>query len=118
MNNLPWYFYPIALAILGSAWWFRRKAERAFEPRDKAPPKDQEGTDGGSPLEKKGDLVAIIAAAVSAASGLDPSQFRIAGFSAVASTGVGSHSGTPGASSWNGPLWGRIERFARSDNNR
>ncbi len=57
------------------------------------------------------ELVAVIAAAVSAASGTAPGSFRIAGFGPSAATG--------GAGGWsrgfNTPVWGHIERFANQE---
>lgn len=51
------------------------------------------------------ELVAVIAAAICAASGASPSSFRIA---SIQSTGSGE-----GESGFNTPVWGRIERFNR-----
>ncbi|MCE1159260.1 MAG: OadG family protein [Spirochaetia bacterium] len=52
-----------------------------------------------------GELVAVIAASIAAASGLSPSSFRIA---SVRSAGDGD-----GEGGFNTPVWGRIERFNR-----
>jgi Na+-transporting methylmalonyl-CoA/oxaloacetate decarboxylase gamma subunit len=52
-----------------------------------------------------GELVAVIAAAICAASGASPSSFRIASIQAA---GSGEKE-----SGFNTPVWGRIERFYR-----
>ena len=119
MNNLPWYFWVIAVALLASAWWFHRRAENGIGPRrggseEKAAGEtaaSKEGADGPVGAE----LVAVIAAAVAAASGMSPSQFRIAGISRAGAAGP---AGAAGEGSWSTPLWGRVERFARPDNHR
>lgn len=51
------------------------------------------------------ELVAVIAAAICAASGASPSSFRIASIQAAGSSEDGS--------GFNTPVWGRIERFYR-----
>jgi uncharacterized MAPEG superfamily protein len=54
-----------------------------------------------------GELVAVIAAAVSAASGMAPGTFRIAGISpsAASAAKVG----------FNTPVWGHVDRFKRGE---
>jgi Na+-transporting methylmalonyl-CoA/oxaloacetate decarboxylase gamma subunit len=50
------------------------------------------------------ELVAVITAAIAAATGLSPSGFRVASIQANAESGGG----------FNTPVWGRVERFNRS----
>jgi sodium pump decarboxylase gamma subunit len=58
------------------------------------------------PAEAYGmDLIAVITAAIAAATGSSPSTFRIATINASSDTEPG----------FNTPVWGRIERFTRKD---
>jgi sodium pump decarboxylase gamma subunit len=57
----------------------------------------------GQPKVDTTALVAVIVAAISASTGLAPSQFRIASVKAEAVSESG----------FNTPVWGRIERFSR-----
>ncbi len=50
------------------------------------------------------ELVAVITAAIAAATGLSPAGFRIASIQAESGSGGG----------FNTPVWGRVERFNRS----
>jgi hypothetical protein len=61
----------------------------------------------GSPGEAGAELVAVIAAAVAAASGLDASSFRIVGLRASP-----VESGRRGL---NTPVWGHVDRFNRGE---
>lgn len=60
-------------------------------------PRQEEGP-GGT------ELVAVITAAIAAATGLSPAGFRIASIQAESGSGGG----------FNTPVWGRVERFNRS----
>jgi len=55
------------------------------------------------PQQTAGELIAAITAAISAATGASPSAFHIASIKASPET----------EGSFNTPVWGRIERFAR-----
>ncbi len=129
VSNLPWYFWLVAVAFFAGAWWLHRRSDDAMRDRGaaiadklrkslaesvrgeaaKAPPKTPVVPAGG-------ELVAVIAAAVAAASGLEPTRFRIAGISPVGSTGIAGVAGQ--AAAWNTPVWGRVERFARTQQHR
>jgi hypothetical protein len=54
-----------------------------------------------------GELVAVIAAAVSAASGMAPGSFRIAGISPSAASTA--------ERGFNTPVWGHVDRFKRGE---
>ena len=65
------------------------------------------------------ELVAVIAAAIAAASGMEPLSFRIAGISPVVDSGqTPCFAGRPGrvrCSGLNSPVWGHVDRFARGE---
>ncbi|MDA8410300.1 MAG: hypothetical protein M0001_07910 [Treponema sp.] len=129
LGNLPWYYWVIALALLAIAWWLKRKADdlgssrsrpgdEGSSARERPSPAGQVSIASPSAEESATELIAVIAAAVAAASGLQPSQFRIANISPA---GAGLASGAMGPASgsgWNSPVWGRVERFARPAHHR
>ncbi len=55
------------------------------------------------PLQAGGELIAVIIAAISSATGKSPAAFQISSISASSETESG----------FNTPVWGQIERFAR-----
>jgi len=128
VSNLPWYFWLVAVAFFAGAWWLRRRSDDAMRDRgaaiagklSKSLAETMRGEAAraapASAVSANGELVAVIAAAVSAASGLDPTRFRIAGISPVGSTGIAGVAGQ--AAAWNTPVWGRVERFARTQQHR
>ncbi len=59
----------------------------------------------GTPGEASPELIAVIAAAVAAASGMGVNEFRVVGVNRV-----------EGSGSFNTPVWGHIDRFARQSN--
>jgi hypothetical protein len=65
------------------------------------------------------ELVAIIAAAIAAATGMEPGSFRIAGISSAADSGhAPCFAGRPGRArrpGLNTPAWGHVDRFARGE---
>ena len=62
-------------------------------------------------VASEGELIAVIAAAVAAASGLEPGSFRIAGIrSSVSPRGAAG-----GRAGFNTPVWGHIDRQYRGD---
>lgn len=63
----------------------------------------------GGEAKPSNDIVAAIVAAISAASGISPSQFRIASINPVG----GTQDAAGSAGGFNTPVWGRVERFAR-----
>lgn len=111
MTDVPWYFWLVAVALLGGAWWLRKRTDAALEGREAARA-DRADAPAASSAAGEAELVAVIAAAVAAASGLDPSQFRIAGISAAGPDSAAGAAGAAGGSGWSTPLWGRVERFA------
>jgi hypothetical protein len=115
MESWPWYYWLIAVAMLGAAWQLRKKSDRAKaevlgmgtgegEPTGSATP----ATSGGKAVASQSSpddalLVAIIAAAVSAASGLAPDKFRITNIAAA-----------QGLGGFNTPVWSWADRLARA----
>jgi sodium pump decarboxylase gamma subunit len=92
----------IALKLIFNGKPANKKA--AEEPQAPTAPSPKTATpSGGSPKPDNTALVAVIAAAISASTGLAPSQFRIASMKAEAVSESG----------FNTPVWGRIERFSR-----
>ncbi|HUW40370.1 MAG TPA: hypothetical protein VMV90_05130 [Rectinemataceae bacterium] len=91
------------LAVLVIARVRKRQADAALEAARRA----EAGSGAGgasSVLAFEGEaLVAVIAAAVAAASGMEPGSFRIAGIEPSA-----------GDQGFNTPVWGRADRLARS----
>lgn len=59
----------------------------------------------GKPGEASPELIAVIAAAVAAASGMGVNEFRVVGVNRV-----------EGSGGFNTPVWGHIDRFARQSN--
>ena len=128
LTSIPWYYWLVALVLLASAWWFKKRADEVGQSRRwrdydasassgaaTANASSSAASDATSTASSKGgtELVAVIAAAVAAASGMHPSQFRIAGITAIGSSGAAGSNG-----GWNTPVWGRVERFARPENHR
>lgn len=71
---------------------------RRAKPQDAAPAAGGQG-------EPSSDLIAVIAAAVAAASGMGVNEFRVTGVNRV-----------DGSGSFNTPIWGHIDRFAGQSN--
>ncbi|MEI6385069.1 MAG: hypothetical protein WCQ50_00430 [Spirochaetota bacterium] len=118
MESWPWYYWLIAVAMLGAAWQLRKKADRAkaqvlgLGAREGAAASaatstasaasgGQAGATHSSPDDAL--LVAVIAAAVSAASGLSPDKFRITNIA-----------GAQGPGGFNTPVWSWADRLARA----
>ncbi|MFZ4615830.1 MAG: hypothetical protein ACOYM2_06515 [Rectinemataceae bacterium] len=117
MESWPWYYWFIAVAMLGAAWQLRKKSDRAkaqvlgpgtVEGGEASPATTAASvTPGGQagatqPPAADALLVAVIAAAVSAASGLSPDKFRI--------TNIREAQGLGG---FNTPVWSWADRLAR-----
>jgi hypothetical protein len=79
------------------------QGENAKSPAPPAAPKAPAPQPGSAQARSGNELVAVITAAISAASGLSSSAFRI---TSIQPEGAGE----PG---FNTPVWGRIERFNR-----
>ncbi len=60
----------------------------------------------------QGELVAVIAAAVAAASGMEPDGFRIVGIRGPQGPSVGSPFARSGL---NTPAWGHVDRFVQGE---
>ena len=96
----------VVAALAGRAAWLRRSGSpsRAASPGGRA---------RTSAAASQGELVAVMAAAVAAASGLEPEAFRV--------VGVRPHSaGAEGAGSafsrgLNTPAWGHVDRFVQGE---
>lgn len=94
----------LAVFLLGRSVGLRKdaSAEAARGNGGRAPAGSAQGA-------ASGELVAVIAAAVSAASGMEMGSFRLVG---IQRSSGGSGSGQSGL---NTPVWGHIERFSRGE---
>ena len=61
-----------------------------------------------------GQLIAVIAAAISAASGMAPDGFRIVGVEKTPNPGSSSSSSSQRG--FNTPVWGHVDRYNRGEN--
>ena len=94
----------VALAIIVVAVVFAALAGRAAWMRSRPVVR--------SAAAASGELVAVIAAAVAAASGLEPGSFRIVGIQGPRQPDAGSRFMRGGL---NTPAWGHVDRFIQGD---
>jgi len=91
----------IAVSMAGRA--IGKRAREASGPRAGSPDAGPAGDRAGIPAEG-GELIAVIAAAISAASGMEAGSFRVVGLRpSMAHTG------------FNTPVWGHVDRFTRGE---
>ena len=99
----------IALSLIVSLFpFFFRKPEKK---RGELAPLPELNEPTPRPAGLGPELVAVIAAAVAASSGMAPGSFRV---SSVEAEGLSS----PSVPGFNTPVWGHIDRFSRASQNR
>jgi hypothetical protein len=94
-------YYAAAIVAVAIGFLFLVARSSALRSRGAARPGRQARRPGGLP-DSEGELVAVIAAAVAAASGMEPGSFRIASLSASAPSSR--------ECGFNTPVWGHIDR--------
>ncbi|HOX31671.1 MAG TPA: OadG family protein [Spirochaetales bacterium] len=99
----------IALSLIVSLFpFFFRKPEKK---RGELAPLPELNEPTPRPAGIGPELVAVIAAAVAASSGMAPGSFRVSSVEAAEGYGPGSAAG------FNTPVWGHIDRFSRASRN-
>ncbi len=103
----------IVVAVVFASLAGRAAWKRSFANLDSRANRGSRANPGSRAGQKAGEareeLVAVIAAAVAAASGMDQGSFRILGLRASAQEGTLARRGI------NTPAWGHIERFIRGE---
>jgi len=102
MDSATWLYAIGGIAVLALV-----VAIRALSKASGGAPEEEAAPARPAPASApEGQLVAVIAAAVAASSGMAPGSFRIASFEAAP--------GMAGGGGFNTPVWGHVDRLVRA----